>query len=318
MTQWTQEYIQTHYIDAQVEESLRLDYKAAGALSTDDSKKKEITKDVSAMANSDGGILIYGVSEDPAQKYLPGKIDPIDRIEFSKERLEQVINGIRPFIKDILIHPVPLDTGPNDVLYVVEIPRSTTAHQAADYRYYTRYNFESRPMEDYRIREVMNRATTPEADIAFSCSPLDEPRMRLNIIVSNKGHQVIQNFKVEFTFPNLNSLLLYAPSKLGFVEFYKRPLHPQPQQFLEPFKDDPALQMYRVQYYSSNDVLFPNDSININSQIGLVYAVLQESVFQSFPQFLTIEWKLFADTMPFKSGIVSIAEIHRQALASSQ
>ena len=43
------------YIANEIEESTRLDYKAAGALARD--KKDEITKDVSAMANADGVSL---------------------------------------------------------------------------------------------------------------------------------------------------------------------------------------------------------------------------------------------------------------------
>ena len=34
-----------------------------GALSKDDKKKAEIAKDVSAFANSDGGIILYGIEE---------------------------------------------------------------------------------------------------------------------------------------------------------------------------------------------------------------------------------------------------------------
>ena len=52
-----------YLIDNGVEESIHLDFKAAGALAKDDKKKNEIAKDVSAFANSDGGIIIYGISE---------------------------------------------------------------------------------------------------------------------------------------------------------------------------------------------------------------------------------------------------------------
>jgi len=45
--------------------------------------------------------------------------------------------------------------------YVVEIPQSGTAHQALDRKYYRRRNFESTAMEDYEIRDVMNRRKHP-------------------------------------------------------------------------------------------------------------------------------------------------------------
>src|SRR6266478_6639373 len=81
-----------------IEESHAIEYKAAAALARDDRKKCDITKDVSALANSAGGTLFYGMAEyqDPARKHLPGRIDPINRRSFSKEWLEQIISQIQP------------------------------------------------------------------------------------------------------------------------------------------------------------------------------------------------------------------------------
>lgn len=57
-------YLDLEYlITSEVEENIHLDYKASGALSKEPKKRQEITKDVSAFANSDGGIIIYGISE---------------------------------------------------------------------------------------------------------------------------------------------------------------------------------------------------------------------------------------------------------------
>lgn len=42
-----------------------------------------------------------------------------------------------------------------------------TAHQARDLRYYRRYNFESVPMADYEIRDVMNRWKHPTLKFEF-------------------------------------------------------------------------------------------------------------------------------------------------------
>ena len=155
---WTERKIQ-NFIDSEIEESLTLEYKSGDALGRSDYQKQEITKDVSAMANSAGGILIFGISEfSPTDKrHLPEKIVPVNRAEFSREWIEQVINSIRPRIDSILIHSVALSSGENDVVYVVEIPQSNTAHQAGNHRYYKRFNFQSVPMEDYEIRDVMFR-----------------------------------------------------------------------------------------------------------------------------------------------------------------
>lgn len=114
------------FISTSVEESLTLDYKAADALGKSDGTKKEITKDVSAMANSAGGVLIYGIKEydDPAKKHLPERIDPVDQATYPKEWLEQVISTIRPRIDALVIDPVPIGSEHSKYVYVVRVPQS--------------------------------------------------------------------------------------------------------------------------------------------------------------------------------------------------
>ena len=155
-------------IQNKVEESLSLDYKRAEALTRPKSElTKEVTKDVSSFANSSGGVLIYGIAEGEtaADKHLPVALSPIDRTTFSKERLEHLIGNVQPKISNIEIIPIPLSSGPHDVAFVISIPASTTAHQCTDKRYYRRYNFEAVPMEDYEIRDVMNRRSFPKIDL---------------------------------------------------------------------------------------------------------------------------------------------------------
>lgn len=150
-------------IKDQVEENINLDYKASGALQKTENKKIEISKDISALANAAGGTIIYGITESPEKRHFPEKIDPINRTEFSKEWLEQVINSnIQPRIDGIKITPITIDDSSNTVVYVVVVPQSATAHQAADKRYYKRYNFEIVPMYDYEIRDIMNRPKHPD------------------------------------------------------------------------------------------------------------------------------------------------------------
>lgn len=165
---WTEARVR-NFIETGTEESLTLEYKSAEALSHSEYHKKEITKDVSAMANSAGGVLIYGIreSDDPERRHLPDRITPVNRSEYPREWLEQVINSIRPRIEGIVISSVQLESGENDVVYVVEIPQSHTAHQANNHRYYKRFNFQSVPMEDYEVRDVMFREQMPDVGVRF-------------------------------------------------------------------------------------------------------------------------------------------------------
>ena len=130
-------------IKNEIEENIHLDYKEARALENTDGKKNEISKDVSAMANAGGGVIIYGIKEHNTKhtSHLPEEITPIDRIKISKEWLEQVIQSkISPKIEGLIIHPIALDSNSTDVVYVLEIPQSLKAHQASDKKYYKRNN----------------------------------------------------------------------------------------------------------------------------------------------------------------------------------
>lgn len=154
-------------IENQIEESLQLEYKSADSLQNDDKRKTEMCKDISAMANSQGGIIIYGIKEfdDQLKKHLPEKITPVDRTKITKEWIENVIHGnVFPRIENLIIHPINLNE-PNEVAYVIEIPQSTTAHQSSDLKYYKRYNFKAQPMYDYEIRDIMNRNKYPVLDL---------------------------------------------------------------------------------------------------------------------------------------------------------
>lgn len=176
-------------IKNKVEESLHLDYKAAGSLYNSDGKKTEIAKDVSAMANSDGGVIIYGIAEfsDSDIKHLPEKISPVNRNEFSKEWLENVINSnISPRIEGLVITPIPLESE-HEVVYVVDIPKSTTAHQnTKDFKYYRRYNFSVLPMLAHEIQDVMNRSKHPEVILEFIIEKYTYKRTR-KVVESELG-----------------------------------------------------------------------------------------------------------------------------------
>jgi schlafen family protein len=158
---WTEDRILRIVAD-NLEESLGLEYKAAAALKRESKATLDITKDVSAMANSAGGVVIYGIGEVKATKQI--QIDPVDGSQFSKEWLEQIVSQIRPRIDALRIHPVQLN--PGKVVYVVEVPQGATAHQATDCKYYRRQNFEAVPMYDHEIRDVMNRTKHPRVRVS--------------------------------------------------------------------------------------------------------------------------------------------------------
>lgn len=167
---WNEQKLQD-LITEQIAENFELEYKAADALGKTDGKKSEISKDISALANSNGGVIIYGIREfnEKEKRHIPEKLDPILANEFTNETLDQIINhNIKPRIKDVKIHTVQLSSGVNHVAYVVEVPRSNTAHQSKSKKYYKRHNTTVEAMEDYEIRDLMNRFTSPDIECFHS------------------------------------------------------------------------------------------------------------------------------------------------------
>ena len=148
-------------------ESLTLEFKASGSLVKSEGARMEITKDVSAMANADGGRIIYGIAErrDGKQRGIASDVDPIDSSVISVEWLDQVLGMIRPKIAGVAITPVPVGAGLHCACYVVDVPAGLTAHQALDRRYYQRSNARVEPMYDYQIRDVMARGDHPRVTV---------------------------------------------------------------------------------------------------------------------------------------------------------
>ncbi len=160
-------------VDEGLEESLTLDYKASPSLSREGKNPEELCKDVSALANSAGGQLIYGIEEDKAtakpSKVDDGVVDP----KITKEWIEQILNSkVQPRMDGVRIDRVDMETG--NFGYVITVQQSQIGpHQAPDGKYYKRFNFQSVPMHDYEIRDIMRRATTPHLYVKFSFSNSD-------------------------------------------------------------------------------------------------------------------------------------------------
>jgi Putative DNA-binding domain len=168
-------------VKAGTQESVELDFKRSDALQNVKRQKDvryEISKDISALANSAGGTLIYGMLEDGyVATGLDGGSDPN---VVKKEWLQQVINStIHRKIDGVRVNQIALTThNPGKVAYVVYIPQSMrTPHQALDKKFYKRYEFESLPMEEYEVRDLYNRGGTPDLRIEF---PLPKTELVFN------------------------------------------------------------------------------------------------------------------------------------------
>jgi len=207
--QWTETDL-LRLIESQEKESLTLEYKSSDALHQTDGKKNELSKDVSAFANSAGGTLVYGIVENG---HIPTHIDSgFDPTVISKEWIEQVLNSrIQRRIDGIAINQVDLPkTMPGRVAYVISVPQSMRApHQAFDKKFYKRFNFESVPMEEYEVRDTSRRGETPNLSLQFNIRPNELGQ-------SSGGATNAQGYFLEATITNQSP----TPANYVVINFY--------------------------------------------------------------------------------------------------
>lgn len=214
-------------IKNEVEENVHLDYKSAGSLAKEDKKRNEITKDVSAFANSDGGIIIYGIHE---EEHKPHSFSHIDGTVYTKEWLENIINLIQPRIENVKIFPIRRNGELHESVYVVKIPRSIQApHMARDKRYYKRFNFVSEPMEDYEVKDVMFRHHSPQLRSYGATLEKDiEHERNDNVVyvfkawIRNVGTIISKDYKLSAAFFNLPQSVTcnYQPAEGAVLSTY--------------------------------------------------------------------------------------------------
>jgi hypothetical protein len=196
-------------ITNEVEESINIDFKAGAALSKIDKKKAELSKDVSAFANSGGGIIIYGLNE---ENHKAHSFSFIDGNEFTKEWLEQVISStIQRNIADLKIFPIRNNGNINETIYVVQIPESYEApHICKDKKFYKRYNFESVAMEEYEVRNLYGRKIKSKLMLSgYNISFLEKKGFDVYVFnctsgVINVGELEVANYKINVSFSNIN------------------------------------------------------------------------------------------------------------------
>lgn len=165
-------------VEESLEQSLTLEYKSSTALSRESAAVAELCKDVSALANSAGGQLIYGIEEDKKTK-RPSKVDNgvVDE-KITREWIIQILNSrVQPRMDGVAVVRIPLSAEAYG--YVISVrPTQVGPHQSPEKKCYKRFELHSVPMEDYEIRDVMRRSSTPNLYLALNLGPGDRRQLR--------------------------------------------------------------------------------------------------------------------------------------------
>jgi len=302
--EWEEEDIK-RLIDNQIQESSNLEYKRCDALIEHGKQTRqkiidEISKDVSSFANAEGGTIIYGVIED---KNLPKDIDGgFDPTIVRREWLEDVIDSnVKPKIEGLRIKQIVSQSkSPGKVIYVIYVPQSLQgAIQANDQRYYQRRNFKAEPMEDYQVRDVMNRfkhpLLKPEIDFESRTITSDLHEYGLLLKLANKGVITAKAFGMDMLFPKM-----YSPKMQPYLRYVSVYL---PEKMFENYH---AFKFRNVE--SQTGVLFPGEKWKVFGGGDFTYTVNDKNWEQSF--LLKIYITTYADDMPPQKSEYSFSKFH--------
>ncbi|GLY99857.1 ATP-binding protein [Actinoplanes sp. NBRC 103695] len=112
-------------VDAKLTETESLDWKKALPAKGEE-PAREFAKDVAAMANTRGGLIVYGVEEESGTAAAKA-FASIDNSDTAQRRLRQLAaNGIHPMVPGLQCLPLESDDGTDKVL-VLAVPRSADA-----------------------------------------------------------------------------------------------------------------------------------------------------------------------------------------------
>lgn len=271
------------YVNNNTEESVSLEFKKSDILEGAD--RKQITKPISAFANSNGGIVIFGIEEDGN-----GRAQALDQGSTrDTEWLDQIIqHQIQPRLKNTKIKCFRYRS---KNYFKVNVPQSYTAHQASDKIYYKRTNKRSIPMEDYEIRDVMNRQSFPILDPKFSSKNYgsSSTHFGLNVSLVNKGNVMANNFSLRLKIES--SILAKAEGFIG--EHQKR------------IEGNKIVLIYRNSSDRDTPILFPEDDYLITD--GNKYFIWIRKNKRALGE--KIDWKIFADNAKPREGKITIKSI---------
>lgn len=152
-----------------VQEDLHLEFKTKKNRSVpdiDDSDRWQFSRALSGFANSDGGVLVFGIETGPQERARALK--PISNPDEFQARLKKsLINTTQPVVSGVRIEVIPAST-PGQGFVKVLVPSSeSTPHRAmfADREYYKRSTEGFYRLEHFDISDLFGRRPAPGLEL---------------------------------------------------------------------------------------------------------------------------------------------------------
>jgi hypothetical protein len=171
-----------------------------------------------------------------------------------------------------------------------------------------------------RHTDTPGQSPVADAQVEFSYRLIstdcqsDEHSYQLEVTVENQGPQAINNFKLEFTFPDFDSI----PKRWEVVGTLATPVsgdtHQTSGSLVEISPRGDSVSVRREGYiicvtFRSQDILFPDEKVALGEILGLGYRI-NRNVYANLREMPPLRWALYADNMPRKQGEVPISELN--------
>ena len=149
-------------IQNKIDESHNLEYKGPTSKLEDDCNY--LAKTISGFLNTDGGILVYGVSEKKeGKRRYP---DAIKWCDAPKERLEDLLKSrVEPWKENVEIHRIDNRENEKEGIFVIEVPKSDSPPHMHNFIYYQRLNFQTKPMSHQNVFRAFQTSWIRQKDL---------------------------------------------------------------------------------------------------------------------------------------------------------
>ena len=189
------------------QENLYLEFKTKKDRSNpdlDDSDAWQFSRALSGFANSDGGVLVWGIETDKEER--ASKLKPISSVvEFQSRLKKSLLNAVQPFVDGVQIATILEDEVSGTGYVKVLVPRSEkTPHRAlrADREYYRRSTEGFYRMEHFDLEDAFGRRPHPSLTLSadFVPRPGDDPHEEVHLAILNEGRGLAKHVGLTLEF----------------------------------------------------------------------------------------------------------------------
>ncbi|UCG88103.1 MAG: ATP-binding protein, partial [Gemmatimonadota bacterium] len=207
------EWVQQAQVEDLYLDFTRKDTPANAALEVND--KRGYAKALSGFANSDGGLLVWGVvaekdKHDPQSADAAKSLEPISPLDVFLGDLNSILHySTKPPVSGVENIAVPESSGNNEGYVVTYIPAGTNPPYRAENdnnnNYYKRAGSSFYPMEPYDIRDVVFRFRYPkiELELAYDVEKqeTDEHIYVVRLDATNHGPTILKDYLLQVALP---------------------------------------------------------------------------------------------------------------------